>query len=102
MRNDHELCKLLKRWWALYDSNSLGNLVSKIEPTAGTLKQWKTAATLMLYHAIPCRGKSNLYGLRRSQSSNFRVADQPPTVLVCKHRVSAHAVPWPKLGPVTL
>ena len=29
----------------------------------------------MLYRVIPCRGRSNLYGLRRSQSSNFRVAD---------------------------
>jgi len=31
----------------------------------------------MFYRVIPCRGRSNLYGLRRSQSSNFRVADYP-------------------------
>jgi hypothetical protein len=29
---------------------------SKIEPTADTVKQWKTVATLMLYHVIPVEG----------------------------------------------
>jgi hypothetical protein len=35
----------------------------------------KVAGTLVSHRVIPCGGRSNLYGLRLSQSSNFRIAD---------------------------
>jgi hypothetical protein len=36
----------------------------------------------MFHDFIRCGGRSNLYGLRLSQSSNLRVADDPLTVFV--------------------
>jgi hypothetical protein len=71
---------------------------NNIERMAGTVKQWKAVIssangsqmdhglsdhlkdaneggrTLMFHRALP-RGKSNLYGMRRSQRRNFGVAD---------------------------